>query len=178
MNEFSQVYGEALFDLTSEEQLDQAVLDQILSVDSLLKEEPDYLKLIASPSIAGEDRLKMLDEAFSGRVHEYLLNFLKILCERNAFDQFHSCAQVYENLYNEKHNIVPVYVYSAVALSDKQKEQLVDALTKKSGKTIKLIAKIDPEIRGGIRCEMAGRRLDNSIETKMDSLRRILSKKS
>ena len=70
MNEFSQVYGEALFDLTSEEQLDQAVLDQILSVDSLLKEEPDYLKLIASPSIAGEDRLKMLDEAFSGRIHE------------------------------------------------------------------------------------------------------------
>ena len=41
-----------------------------------------------------------------------------------------------------------------------------------------LTEKVDPELRGGIRCEMAGKRLDNTILTKMDSLRRALSKKS
>ncbi|MBQ8095317.1 MAG: ATP synthase F1 subunit delta [Clostridia bacterium] len=178
MNEFSRVYGEALYELSSEESRDAAILTQVRAVDVILRDEPAYAKLISARSLPVTERLSLLDEAFGNQVDATLLNFLKILCQRGAFDQFHGCADVFETLYNDRHNIMPVTVVTAVALDERQRKRLIDALQKKTGKTIQLTEKVEPELRGGIRCEMAGKRLDNSILTKMDSLRRSLSKKS
>lgn len=178
MNEFSRVYGEALFELSMEENRDAAILSQVRAVDGILGAEPGYARLMDARSLPVAERLSMLDEAFGKQVDVSLLNFLKILCQRGAFDQFHGCAEVYESLYNEHHNIMPVTVVTAVPLDAAQRARLTEALAGRTGKTIELTEKVDPELRGGIRCEMAGKRLDNTILMKMDSLRRALSKKS
>jgi F-type H+-transporting ATPase subunit delta len=178
VNEFSRVYGEALFELSLEESRDAVVLSQVRVLKTILMDEPQYLKLINARSVPIAERLSLLDEAFGSQVDTNLLNFLKILCQRGAFDQFHGCAEVYESLYNEHHGIIPATVVSAVPLDKDQRARIIEALERKTGKTIELTEKVDPELRGGIRCEMAGKRLDNSILNKMDSLRRALSKKS
>lgn len=178
MNEFSRVYGEALFELSNDESRDEAILMQVRAVDGILKGEPQYARLISARSLPLAQRISLLDEAFGSRVDGYLLNFLKLLCERGALDQFHGCAEVYQARYNEVHNIVPVTVFTAVPLDEDRRARLTEALERKTGKTVELTEKVDPELRGGIRCEMAGKRLDNTILTKMDSLRRVLSKKS
>ncbi len=178
MNEFSRVYGEALYDLSSDESRDEAILMQVRAVDGILKREPQYAKLISARSLPLAQRLSLLEEAFGSRIDAYLLNFMKLLCERGALDQFHGCAEVYQARFNERHNILPVTVFTAVPLDEERRTRLKEALQRKTGKTVELTEKVDPELRGGIRCEMAGKRLDNTILTKMDSLRRALSKKS
>ena len=53
-----------------------------------------------SRALPKAERLALLDTAFAGKVHPYLVNFMKILCERGAFSQFAMCREAYVGGYN------------------------------------------------------------------------------
>ena len=178
MNEFCRVYGEALFELATERKEEKSLLNQLKAISTILEENEEYQQLMGNYSIPLQERIRMIDNAFAGHISDSLLNFLKILCERGAFRQYSGCVHAFENLYNAANNIEPVIMTSAIELNDDQKERIVSVLSNKTGKTIQLTVKVDPNVRGGLRCEMSGRRFDNTIETRMDILRRVLSERS
>ena len=77
----STVYGQSLYMLAKEENIEEELLKQMTAVDSIFKENPDYITLLSEPSLKKKLRLSLVDEAFAGQVHPYLLNFMKILLE-------------------------------------------------------------------------------------------------
>lgn len=174
MNELAKAYGGALYALAQEEQLEELLLAQLHTVCGILSETPEYMRLMDSRTVAKAERLSLLDDAFGGRVHPYLVNFMKILLERGAFNQMLLCQTAYETCYNEQHNIVPATAVSARPLTEDQKERLVKALQKKTGKTVHLTVRVDPALRGGLRVQMGGYRFDNSVASRMEGLRRTL----
>lgn len=178
MSEFGKVYGGALYALAQEEHLEDVLLEEMDTICASLKENPDYLRLIDSRSISKAERLSMLDVAFIGRINAYLLNFMKILCERNGFSQIHACREAYVRCYNEDKGIVPAKAVSATEMSDEQRRRLVEALEKKTGKRVQLTLDVDPQLRGGLRVEMEGYRYDNTVASRMDQLRRALQAQS
>lgn len=178
MNDLAKVYGGALYALAQEEHLEDAILRDMDTICAALKENPDYMRLIDSRNVSKEERVSMLDIAFLGRVHAYLLNFMKILCERNAFSQFILCRDAYVKEYNEQHGIIEAKAVSATEMTEDQKSRLVEVLEKKTGKTVKLTVQVDPALRSGLRVEMAGCRYDNSVASRMDLLRRVLTAQS
>ena len=147
-------------------------------VCKLLADNPDYVRLIKDKAIAKTERLALLDGAFSGQIHPYLLNFMKLLCERGAFGEMAACQAEYISCYNEKHGIVPAKVFSAEALSDEQLARLKAALERTSGKHVTLDVHVDATLVGGMRVEMAGKSYDNTLESRMDHLRRVLAARS
>lgn len=178
MNDLAKVYGGALYALAQEEHLEDVILEEMDTICAALKENPDYLRLIDSRNVSKEERLSMLDIAFLGRVHVYLLNFMKILCERNAFSAFVQCRDAYVKAYNKEHGIIEAKAVSAVEMSEEQVKRLVEALEKKTGKTVKLDVKVDAALGSGLRVEMEGCRYDNSVASRMDQLRRVLAAQS
>lgn len=178
MTELDKNYGSALYQLALEENLEDELLEQLQAVCALMHESPEYLRLISSRALVKAERLALLDEAFSGRVHPYLLNFMKILCERCAFDHLEGCRDAFVKDYNEKHGILPAKVISAQSLTDEQVRRLVAALEKKTGKTIVLSTKVDPSLISGMRVEIDGKRYDNTVASRMDHLRRALLARS
>lgn len=178
MTELSKAYGGALYALALEEKLEDELRAQLDAVCGILTENPDYVRLIASRAVVRAERTALLDEAFAGRVHPYLLNFMKILCERGAFEQLPQCRDAYINEYNEKHGIVPATAVTASPLTSEQRARLIAALEKKSGKTVVLTERIDASLVGGMRVEMEGHRYDNTVASKLNQLRRTLLAKS
>lgn len=174
MTELEKTYGDALYQLALEEHLEGQLLEEMNGVCALLRESPEYLRLIGSRALAKAERLALLDEAFGGRVHPYLLNFMKILCERGAFERIAGCKDAFVMAYNERHGIVPARVVSATPLSADQEKRLIEALEKKTGKTILLQKQVDASLVGGMRVEMDGKRYDNTVASKMEHLRRAL----
>ena len=77
-------YGGTLYELAAEEGLEEVILEQLTEVRRLLAENPDYEKLLAMPSVPKAERCAALDEAFGGQAEPYLVNFLKLLCEKGA----------------------------------------------------------------------------------------------
>ena len=141
MTKTARVYGGSLYDLAAEEKLDGQIMEQMIAVRQIFRENPGYLKLLGEPAIPEDERLKMIEEAFGGQAERYLVNFLKLLCERKILREFAGCCEEFIRRYNSAHGIAEAVVTSAVKLSDTQMEALKAKLEKLSGKKVYLVQK-------------------------------------
>ena len=82
MTQAANTYGQALYDLAKEESLGKTILEELSVLKSVFADAPAYSKLLSTPDIPKQERCAILDEAFRGKVHPYVLNFLKILTEK------------------------------------------------------------------------------------------------
>ena len=114
MTETARMYGGSLYDLAAEEGLDERILGELDGVTALLNGDAEYLHLLSIPSIPKKERCALLDEAFRGQVHLYVLNFMKLLCEKGALRELPGCARAYRLRYNEAHGITPQTIQKSV----------------------------------------------------------------
>lgn len=161
-------YASALFALALEENSLEAVKIDLESVAKALKENPDYIRLLDTPALSKEERLSLIDEAFS-TVGYSVKNLLKILCERHAVYTLHELAAAFLILYDEHNGIERVEAISAVSLTDAQRDSLVKRLTDMTGKRIILTNKVKPEILGGVILRYSGIQLDGSVKARLDT---------
>ena len=174
MTEVGTVYGESLYELAKDESLTQPIGEQLKVLRTSFRQEPDFIRLLSSPSLTKAERCQILDDSFRGKVHPYLLNFLKILTEKNYIRYFSDCCDAYIQCYNQDNDILSVTAVTAVALSDAQAEKLTAKLAKITGKHIDLVSRIDPSCLGGIRLDYDGKRLDDTVSNRLDTIRDLL----
>lgn len=168
-------YGEALYALAKEEQLSEDILSELEGVCSIFRDNPDYLRLLSEPSVPKKERCAVLNEAFRGSVQPYLLNFLKILCERGLIRQTADCLRAYRTHFNEDHGILEAKALTAVPLTNEQRQRLQEKLETITGKRVDLQIVQDTSVLGGIRLQMDGEEFDGTVRGRLDSLRRSLS---
>ena len=174
MSQAGTVYGQSLYTLAQEEGLEEQILGELTVLQTVFGENPEFLKLLASHNIPLQERLDLLEESFRGKVHQYVLNFLKLLTEKNHIRQFPECCKAYREQYNTDKGILEVQVFTAIALSDAQKVRLTDKLTALTGKKISLLCKIDPAVLGGVRLRYDGCQVDGTIQGRLDEMSKNL----
>ena len=165
------LYGGSLYDLAAEEGLDERILGELDGVTALLNGDAEYLHLLSIPSIPKKERCALLDEAFRGQVHLYVLNFMKLLCEKGALRELPGCARAYRLRYNEAHGILEATAVSAVPLTAEQTRRLHEKLEKVTGRHIDLKTKVEPAVLGGIRLDIEGTELDGTVRSRLAGLR-------
>lgn len=136
MTQVGSVYGEALYELAKGEGLQESILEELKALNESFRQEPGFIQLLSSHAISKQERCKVLDDSFRGKINQYVLNFLKILTEKGYMHHFSHCCESYEKHYNEDHNILSVKAVTAVPLSEKQAQALTQKLTRTTGKTI------------------------------------------
>ena len=99
MTQVGSVYGEALYSLAREEGLDKTVLEQLKVLEQSFAQEPAFLKLLSAPNLSKDERCKILDDSFRGKVQPYVLNFMKILTEKGYMRHFEGSCKAYEEIY-------------------------------------------------------------------------------
>ena len=175
MTQIGTVYGQALYDLAKAEGLSNEILQQLEVLWESFDREPDFLRLLAAPNLSKNERCGILDDSFQGRVHPYVLNFLKILTEKGYSRQFPHCAEAYREHYNLDHGILPVKAVTAIPLTPEQSRKLSEKLSTITGKTVVLQNRVDPGILGGIRLDYDGKQLDDTVAHRLDTIRGMLS---
>ena len=171
MTETAKMYGGSLYDLAAEEGLETRILGELDEVQQLLKQNPDYLRLLSTPSIPKKERCGLLDEALRGQVHLYVLNFLKILCEKGTLRELPGCARAFRVKYNQAHGILEATATSAIPMTAEQTERLHEKLEAVTGKKIDLKTKVEPGVLGGIRLDIEGTELDGTVRNRLAGLR-------
>ena len=174
MTQIGNVYGQSLYELAKEENITADIGAQLKVLESCFRQDPDFLKLLSTPSLTKAERCKILDESFRGNVHPYILNFLKILTEKNYPKYFFDCCEAYAALYNQDNGILPVTAVTAVAMSPAQADKLTAKLASITGKQIELHNRIDPSCLGGVRLDYDGQRLDDAVSHRLDTIRDLL----
>ncbi len=174
MNRVGTVYGQGLYALAKEEALEEAVLQELQLLSEAFSAEPAFLKLLSSANLSKQERLGILDESFRGKVHGYVLNFLRLLTEKGYISQFDRCYKAYRLQYNEDKGILQVRAVSAVPLTEVQTKKLTEKLTAITGKTIDLVSKVDPSVLGGMRLSYSGIQVDGTVQSRLQAMEKSL----
>ena len=161
-------YASALFALALEEKMLEEVKSDLEALSDVLKKNPDYIKLLDTPALSKEERLSLIDEAFSS-LGESVRNLLKILCEKHLVYTVAELCSSFISLYDEHSGIERVEAVSAVALTPLQSEAIIKKLTGMTQKKIILTNTVKPEILGGIILRYSGIQLDGSVKARLDS---------
>ena len=166
-------YGDALFMLAKELDEIDIVKNDFDTLNIVVEENSEYLKLLDTPSLSREERVKLVDAAF-GTLNKNLVNLIKILAERRLVYLVSKIRQAYMLAYDEHYNIERVEAISAIPLSSEQLNKLQLKLEKVTGKQIIVTNTIDSSILGGMKLRYLGIQLDGSIKTKLDKFEKSL----
>ena len=174
MTQIANVYAQGLYTLAAEEGLTQEILQQLSVLEKTVGQEQEYLNLLSTPAVSLQERCQILDQAFRDSVHIYVLNFMKLLTEKGYIRHFSACCRQYRQQYNSEHGILPVRAVSAVALTEQQKQRLTEKLNNLTGKTVCIENRIEPGVLGGVRLDYDGVRIDDTVKSRLDAVRRLL----
>lgn len=175
MDKIANVYGEALYGLAKDEGLLDEILGQLKALQVGFNENKDYVRLLSTPSLPKAQRTQILEDGFAGKVHPFVLNFMKILTDRGSIGAFSDCCDVYRQHYNRDMGILPVTAITAVALSETQTQRLQEKLRESTGKKIELTNRIDPKCLGGVRLDYDGLQVNATVAHRLETIEKLLT---
>lgn len=175
MTGYVPAYANALYDLAKEESMIDTVRGDLFNVSKVFEENKGYSVLLNSPTLSIDERLSLIDDAFSSTVCEYVINFLKILTERKLAHLFCECCDFFFAKYDREHNIEHVRVITAVPLLDTLTEKLKSKLESITGKTIVLHKEVEPDCLGGVILRFDSKQIDGSVRNRLDEMKKQIS---
>ena len=174
MTELENAYAQALYTLAQEDGQTQRILQELSALEKSFRQVPEFLRLLATPGISKEDRYTLIQESFAQDFHPCVVNFLKVLTKNGHISCFFPCCQGFRAQYQQEHNLLPVTAITAVSLTEEQKQKLCKTLNTITGKEILLENPVDPRVLGGIRLDYDGKRLEDTVQHRLESIRTAL----
>lgn len=167
-------YAEALFMLCAEENSIDEYQKALEMVRTLVEGNPEYIEFLSSPAIPLGERLAAIDEAFAKHLPEYILSFLKILCENSHIKSLENCIEEFEKLSRAFSNRSVANVTSAVPLTDEQKQKVCAKFEKLTGKSIDAFYTVDESLIGGLKIEIEGKTYDGSLKHRLSDVKDVI----
>lgn len=166
----AKTYAESLFNSDSNY---TEILSGLNTVLEVVKSSDEFVQTIQNPSISIDTKFEIIDEVFSSELDNKIINFLKILVEKNRFSDFEQIVIEYSNLLDELNNVKKVDVISAIELNEEQKQKTIKKLESKLQKNIKINWTLNKDIIGGLVIKIDDDVIDNSLKNKLEKLSKI-----
>lgn len=149
------------------------VLSDLNTINEVRKSSSEFRTVMENPAISVSTKFEIIDEIFKKDLSEKVLNFLKILIERNRFIEFEQILYAYSAELDEINNVKKVDIFSAIELSDNQKRRITEKLQTRLKKTIQPNWAINKDIIGGLVIKIDDDIIDTSLKSKLDKLSKI-----
>ncbi len=175
MTQTNKEYATALFSLATENNAVDQYEKNLLEIGNIFKENPDYIKVLESPAIPLSERISFVDKAFEGTYTEYLVSFIKVLCENGHIAQVIGCIEEFCDLVSIYKNRTIASIYYVEPLTEEQKSALLDKLQKISGKVIEPEYIKDESLIGGIKIQIDDKIFDGSIKNRLNRAKGVIS---
>lgn len=173
----SKTYGEALFELALEEHTIDVLFDEVQALKEILKENPDFSKLMNHPKVVKEEKEAVMESIFKGRVSDELTGFLKIIISNNRYGEVGSALDYFTARVKEYKKIGIAYVTTPLPLDDSQKAEVEKKLLETTVyETMEMNYVTDASIIGGMIIRIGDRIVDSSVRTKLNELAKELQK--
>jgi F-type H+-transporting ATPase subunit delta len=166
----SRRYAQALFDLIQEGAPLQAALNEAAAFAG----NDDVLAVLESPAYPASVKAGLFDKVVSGKGSDEIKRLVALLAERGKVQLLPEIASLVEELIAAASSEVDAEVSVAVDLDDKLKDALAAALSEASGRKVRMNVNKDESILGGVVVRIGDRKLDYSLKSKLDGLKRSM----
>jgi F-type H+-transporting ATPase subunit delta len=144
-------------------------------VQQALRQSREAASILQNPGFTQQHRHAAVEALASAlRLSPLLVNFLRLLVDRQRSADLAAIARAYRAMLDEKVGRVRATVTSAQPLAAEDLQQLSDAIARFSGREIVLEAKTDPSLIGGVTAQVGPTLLDGSLRTQLERLREEL----
>lgn len=172
----SERYAQALLELVSDNLLKEDILKELLDITESVKGSGDLNKVMTSPVISNDEKKNVISKLFENTTNKVILNFLKLLIDKNRFSMLESITKEYKNEINRLNNLLSINVTSAIDLTEDEKSAIKDKLSNILNKNIELEWATNPDIIAGLVFEVGDNIIDNSLRHKLQDLSRNIMK--
>lgn len=170
-------YAEALVEFGKSEKLSYvSISTNLANVQHILSKSNDLYEILINPLVSVEDKIELINKVFINEVDGLILNFLKILVEKNRFDLIGDIVKVYNLLLDDINSIARVEVISAVELNDVEQADIQAKLASKLKKQIVIKYNVDKSVIAGLIVKMGDNIIDMSVAHKLEEYKMALIK--
>jgi len=165
-------YATALFELAQEaKSLDQVAVD-LDTFSRMMDESEDLVRLVRSPVFAAHDQIRALDALFAkADIKTLAANFIRLVARNRRLFAIADMIDAYLTLLAAQRGEISAEVTSAEKLSARQVSRLKAELKAAVGSDVLLAQKVDSAILGGLIVKVGSRMMDNSLATKLNTLK-------
>jgi F-type H+-transporting ATPase subunit delta len=167
-------YALAVFQLAQDANAIQAVGNDLRTIAGAISEDETTKRFFLSPVIERKEKERVLTAAFQGNVHEIVLHSLLLLVRKRREALLDEIVRQYGFLEMQARGAEPLTITSARVLTGDELSSFVARLEKIYGKKFDVTQTVDPELIGGVSIMMGDRRIDGSVEGRLEELSRTL----
>jgi F-type H+-transporting ATPase subunit delta len=135
----------------------------------------EFVALLNSPVIRHNAKVSIFKEMFASSISQIMMNFLILLAEKHRESIIPDIFSSFRDLYNEEKKLIPVQFISAVEIDEALRNKLIEAIAKRTGKTVLPTFAVDTALKGGITIRIADTMIDASLRHQLDILYRELT---
>lgn len=176
LNKLTKRYSASLLDLAIEEGQLERVHQDIEKFYLHCCESSDLYKLLKSPIIKNDKKLKVLRKIYEKDFSKITMNFMVLVMKKRREFYLKEIALSFIDRYREYKNIISAKLITAIEISDKVKAKIEDYVHNKSRKNVHLEHFVDKEMIGGFVLEFDDHLYDASISHQLNILKKGFKK--
>lgn len=168
-------YALALYEGAEENKAVEAVVNDIKTLTTLLREDKKIVAYLANPlwnAAAKKSALRSIAPKLN--LSSEMLNCLYALADNGRFGELALILESFQKIYYRKHGIEEVEVASVKALSPAQDKKLKAELEKLLQKKVIVKYLIMPELLGGLRIKYGSSMIDDTLAGKLNRLELVM----
>lgn len=167
----AQRYADALVQIAKDGKLTFEKINEDLNlIKNILGQSKDLNEVLINPIVSIEDKKEIIDRVFSDEVDVLIINFLKLLTDKNKFSIFADVLEAYSKFVDNINNIKRISVTSAVTMPEDAKNRLKQKLEEKLKANVVLDLNINKDIIAGLVIKIDDNVLDMSLKHKLEDL--------
>jgi len=168
------VYAKALLGAAEKAGQTDTVLAQLESlVYDVLDKLPDFDEALRSPRISPEDKVRILDRVFDGKMSPLLLNFIKVVSQHERLDCLRAIEQAARKLFNQLRNRVEVLVQTAAPISNQLQFTIASRLKLLMRRDVVLTSEVKADLLGGLVVRVGDTVYDGSLAGRLKQMQAV-----
>ncbi len=150
-----------------------AVMEQFHSlIHDVFDKQPVLEMALANPKVPSDEKVRVLDKAFAGKMDATLLKFLKVVSRRGRLNTLRGIYHSASSLRDEAVGRVRVLVTTAQSLDATALMSLKEKLEKLFKKDVAITSKVDATVLGGLIVRVGDMVFDGSVDGQLKLLKK------
>jgi F-type H+-transporting ATPase subunit delta len=157
-------YAKALIQLAIERGELETVFADMQWLQSVCKSNPDFVNVLRSPIIKGDQKNKIITAVTTGRISELTASFNKLLINKTRESDLPEITAAFIQQYKEHKNIHTVKLTTASPVSEEMKNAIVKQIKSTSNmQNIELETSVNEDLIGGFVLQAGDKLVDASV---------------
>ena len=168
-------YAAALFAQAQKHNTLSDTRKELTLVAESVDQVPKLKAVINDPFMTEEKKKAALTAVFGPSISRGTMAFLNLLIDKRRINVLAETEAEFTKMVRDFQNVEAATATSAVALSPDETAALVKSLEARTGKTIELTARVDPDVLGGVMVRIGDTVLDGTVRGNLERLRDALT---